>query len=444
MLDWLIENATIVDGIRGECQGDVGIQGDTISGVLPPKSGAQARKVLNAQGMLLTPGFIDIHRHGDLQPFQEGPWDELPQGITTMISGNCGFSPVPNAPHAFEAMRAYAQPILGRVPDWVCGLTTRAYYRRVASQPLEVNWGSLAGGGDLRRSVTGFSNAPLTRKAMARIQGFLEDAFEAGSLGLSMGLMYTPECYYTREELIALAQVAARWQRPVITHIRGEGASVVDSVQELIDIGARSGAHVHISHLKAAGRPMWGQAVDAILDSIRRARQQGVRLTFDAYPYTAGSTTLLSLLPPEALTEGAKGVLKQLQRPDDRKALLQAFKEYRKDWDNLILSLGWGSIRVAGSSESGEVGRSIQELAEAAGVPAGEFALTLLAREQGNVPIILEQTAPEDVKRIILQEGAMVISDALYSDAGRPHPRKYGAFHRFLCQYVTAAPASGH
>lgn len=436
MLDWIIRNATVVDGIQGEFQADVAIEKDQIAGVLPVGTPAEATHTLEASGLVLSPGIIDIHRHADLMPVLDQPWSELPQGLTTMISGNCGFSPVPNAPKTFEAVRDYAMPILGRIPDWVCGKTTGQFYDEIEKRPLKINCGYLVGNGDLRRSVTGFSDAPLTTGQLDTICSKLDEALCDGAMGLSMGIMYTPECYSNIDELSRVASIAAKYGRPVTAHIRGEGRSVVASLDEMIEIGKRSGAHIHISHMKAAGTDMWGHAVNVMLDHIDRARQEGLQISFDAYPYTAGSTTLLSLFPPETLARGTEGVLKQIADSTGRAYILSQFAVQRNGWDNFIQTLGWKRVIVSGSSVRAEVGKSIQELADQAGCTPGDYALDLLAREKGCVPIVLEEMAPDDVRKILTRPDCIVISDSLYSGAGMPHPRKYGAFQRFLCQYV--------
>ncbi|MDD3213988.1 MAG: amidohydrolase family protein [Eubacteriales bacterium] len=436
MYDFIIRNAHTVDGVNGERQADVCIAGDRIAALLPPNSGTQAARSIDATGLTLMPGLIDIHRHADLKPFLQEPWDELSQGLTTMISGNCGFSCVPNAPATFDAVRDYAAPILGETPEELKGMSTKAFFDAVESRPLPMNCGYLVGNGSLRRSVTGFSNAPLTSAQLDAVCALLDEALASGAMGLSMGIMYTPECYYATAELTQIARVAARHDKPVIAHIRGEGRSVVESIDEMIAIGHASGARIHISHMKAAGTDMWGHAMDTMLAHIEQARRDGLTITFDAYPYTAGSTTLLSLLPPEAMEGGTAGALRRIADPAGRAAILDAFSREQEGWDNFVQTLGWDRVIVAGSSDGHEAGRSIQALADQAGCEPGAFALDLLLREKGRVPVVLEEMAPDDVRKILSQRDSLVISDSLYSAAGKPHPRRYGAFPRFFRQYV--------
>lgn len=432
----IIRNARVLDGIDGYMDRDILIQDQIIQALLPQHATVGDALELEAQGLLAVPGFIDIHRHGDLKPFADQPWDELTQGITTMVNGNCGFSPVPNTPETFIAVSDYAAPIMGRMPPALCGITAEAFFRSVQAQPLGLNIGYLVGNGSLRRAVAGFSDSRLTKDQFGKILTLLKEALDAGALGLSMGIMYSPECYYNTEELARIAAVAARYGRPVIAHIRSEGRNVLNSVAEMIQIGEKSGAHIHISHLKAAGTEMWGHAVDQILEMIDAARSRGIQVTFDAYPYAAGSTTLLSLLPPEVLTNGTAGVLRELESPERRQYILDQFRQNRQDWDNFVKSLGWERVIISGSSRPEEAGKSVMELADLAQEDPGSFALELLRRDNGQISIILEEMDPDDVKKILSRDDCIVISDALYSQGGKPHPRRYGAFPRFLCKYV--------
>ena len=433
----LIRNVTVADGVDGVYPANVLLQDEIILRVdRGTGEKLQGDLEIDGTGLTLMPGFVDIHRHADLKPFTGERWFELNQGITSMVSGNCGFSAFPGPGEYFDAARKYALPILGETPAALAGLTPEEFFTSVAAQKLRNNVGYLVGNGSLRRCVCGFSDRRPDRKERQRILDLLDRSLEAGALGLSYGIMYTPECFDTTEELTAMAAVAASRGKPFTAHIRGEGGSVVASIDEMIEVGRRSGARVHISHMKAAGTDMWGWAVDEILDHIRRGREEGIDISFDAYPYTAGSTSLLSLLPPEFLAGGTDGVLAAIRDPEKRKEILKAFGKKRADWDNYILTLGWQRVIVSDSSDPAEIGRDIRTLAEEKHADPGAFALDLLDREDGCVPIVLEEMDPEDVRKILREPGCILISDSLYSAAGKPHPRKYGAFQRFIRQFV--------
>ncbi len=211
----------------------------------------------------------------------------------------------------------------------------------------------------------------------------------------------------------------------------GEGRSAVSSIDEMLTIGRDSGASIHISHMKAAGSDMWGWAVETMLAHIQEAKREGLDVSFDAYPYTAGSTTLLTLLPPEALAGGVEGVLSRIADPAGRAAILDSLDRERDGWDNFVKSLGWGRVIVSGSSDEREIGRTIQALAEEARPRPREYVLDLLLREKARVPIVLEEwtrTTCGGSSPIRLHRHLRL---ALLPASGKPHPRKYGAFQRF-------------
>ena len=438
MLSTCIHHARVAcpEGIR---RVNVCIEDGRIAG-LASDDAIDAAINVDAQGLLLLPGFIDMHRHADLAPFQSAPSIELPQGITTQVSGNCGFSPAPNTPGTFDALRAYAAPILGDMPEALRGHDMPAFLRAASARPLAVNTGYFVGNGALRICVKGFDPSPCSPYELAHIRALLDDALAQGALGLSLGLMYAPECYYGRDELLAIASVAARHHKPVVCHMRGEGKSVVHSVEEVIDLARQTGARMHISHLKAAGKNMWGGAVDEILARIDQARAQGLQITFDAYPYAAGSTTLTTLFPPEALSGGTQALLQRLRDPAQRRAIVASLRRERDDWDNLAATTGLDRIEVADSSVEGEIGRSIAGIAAGYGRDPFDFTAELLLREGGSVTIVEHHMDPADVDKILCRPECIVISDALYSAGGRAHPRKFGAFPRFLRRYVRERP----
>lgn len=436
MFDTCISGARVLTP-EGLCSLHVLLKDGRVAALAPADAPApEALETIDADGLHLLPGFIDIHRHADLTPFTDAPSIEVPQGVTTQICGNCGFSAAPSAPETFGALCDYAAPILGNIPPALCGMDMRAFLQAAAARPLRLNTGYLVGNGALRVCVKGFDPAPLSAGERSRLLGLLTDALCAGAMGLSLGLMYAPECYYETPELEAILSVAARMDKPVVAHMRGEGASVVSSVEEMIALAERTGARVHISHLKAAGRNVWGHAVDAFLARIDAARARGLDITFDAYPYAAGSTTLTTLLPPEALCGGTQALLARLRVPSARRAIADALRRERPGWDNLLATTGADRITVADSSVPQEIGRSLSELAAGCGLDAADLICELLMREEGRVTVVEHHMDPADVERILLRPECIVISDALYGASGSPHPRAYGAFPRFLRVFV--------
>jgi N-acyl-D-aspartate/D-glutamate deacylase len=437
MVDTLIKNALIVDGSgKASFTGDLAVKDGTIVEV-GPKIHVETAEVIDAAGLNAMPGFIDLHRHGDLAPYkQPEEAEELRQGITTFINGNCGFSAVPSAPERFTLLNDYARPIMGSIPAHLSGASFAVLRREVESLPLYSNMGYLTGGGALRIAVKGFDSAPITEAEMDRLRGMLSESLEAGAFGLSLGLMYVPENYYSVEELVRLCATPAKYGRIVTVHLWGEGNSLLESIDKILTIARRSGAAFHISHLKAAGRRNWRRLILTALEKIAAARAEGLDISFDVYPYHAGSTALYTLLPPALQKNGIPELLANLRDKEIRLKTAAELKEEQEDWDNLIASTGWQSVVIAGGDDVALVGRTVADIAESRGSCCEECVFDLLIENKGNVPIVLYSICEEDMEKILAAPDAIVISDALYSSGGQPHPRRYGSQARFLSRYA--------
>lgn len=255
MYDILIQNGMIVDGTGcAGYYGDIAIQDDFIADIAP-KITLPAKKIIDAKGLTVTPGFIDIHRHGDLSPlYHHGVREELRQGITTFINGNCGFSAFPSTPATFHLLQDYALPILNQIPHEFCGISFAQFTDALLHRGITSNMGFLVGAGTLRIAVKGFDPSPLTTEELHKLHALLASALEQGAMGLSMGLMYIAENYFTFEELCDISKWVAAHQKKIFVHMRGEGSSLMDSIDEVITLARMTGASFHISHLKAAGK----------------------------------------------------------------------------------------------------------------------------------------------------------------------------------------------
>jgi N-acyl-D-aspartate/D-glutamate deacylase len=430
----LIKNALIADGGGGTAfAGDILINGEYIEAVAPDLGTIPGAACIAAGGLYAVPGFIDIHRHGDLTPFSGGGREELCQGITTFINGNCGFSAVPSSRQNFSLLRHYALPITGTIPKRFAGMGFAEFRRELEGCVLFSNIGYLCGGGALRIAVKGFEADPLSPVERDRISGLLQDELEAGVFGLSLGLMYAPENYFSMEELAGLCEIPAKRGRIVTAHLWGEGKSLPESVDKIVLLARRSGASFHISHLKAAGRSCWKTYIPGVLEKIRAARNGGLDISFDVYPYTAASTSLVTLLPPALQAGGMEKVLERLREPAVRAETAAALKTGQGLWDNLAFDLGWDRIVIIRGPESG---KTVAEIAAARGQSGEECVFDLLLENRGNVPVILYSMCEEDVEAILAEPGVIVVSDALYSEDGAAHPRRYGAQARFLSRYA--------
>ncbi len=429
----LIKNAVVVDGTgKAPFVADIGMTGSHIA-ALGPDLGRNAENIIDASGLTAFPGFVDIHRHADLVPFLEKPeHEEISQGITTCVSGNCGFSPAPAPAERFAELRSYVEPILGRMQDNLCGRNFSSYLDAVeASAPLACNMGFMVGNAALRIAVAGFDKGPLAKQRIAEVKAGAREAMQAGAMGLSIGLMYVPEMFYSGEELAEIFQIPAEFGRPVAAHIRGDGSMLLESIEEVLAAAETAGTALHISHMKAAGKKNWHILAGQALAMLEQARRQGRDVTYDVYPYTASSTAVHTLLPPETLEGGIPAMLERLANPECRATIEQELGKEQTAWDNLILSAGWDSAVLAGGGAEVQ-GRSVAAIAAQRGQAADDCALDLLLETGGNLPMVFHSMSDDDMVRFITDPQAMVVSDALYGSGGLPHPRKYGSQARFI------------
>lgn len=440
MLDYLIRGGLIVDGSGAPpFQGDVAVKNGKIAGV-SPRVDDPAQQVVDGTGFCVAPGFIDIHRHGDAALFQPGFGEaELRQGLTTIVNGNCGLSAVPCLPPYREKILEFLQPVIGKAgPEW--GLSTfPAYMAAVDAHPLPLNVGMLVGDGTVRASVKGYDPSPMMDGELERAKGLLREALEAGALGISLGLVYAPENCYTFEELTRVLTVAGEYGVPLVTHIRGEGDLFHQSLEEVVALAKHAGAPLHISHLKCIGKRNWGRGVTRALEILDEARAAGMRVDCDAYPYTAGSTQLLQILPPEFLEGGTPEIVRRLRDPACRKKLSEILPAPQPYFENLVSSIGWENIRctaMAQPQNQGYINKSIAEIAAMRGQDPCDCVCDLLAEEDCNIAMVDFITCEEDIRRILRYPYTSVISDSVYPAGGVPHPRLFGTFPRILQKYV--------
>jgi len=440
MLDLKIVGATVVDGTGAAgSREDVGIRDDVIVAV-GDLSREPAGRTVNATGRVLAPGFIDMHSHSDWRLWSHRRAEsKVRQGVTTEVVGNCGFSPAPVSAEHLDDVRAFALHVpRGMDFSW---RSVRDYVEAFDRDGIAVNVVQLVGHGALRVAAMGFARRPPSADELLRMQRWLGDAIEDGvAWGLSTGLIYAPGSFATTEEIVAVAR-AARGRGFYASHIRGEGATLLDAVAEALRVGREADLPVQVSHVKAAGRPNWGRVPEA-LALIDAACAQGLDAAADVYPYTASSTTLRTLLPDWALEGGVEAMLARLADPGTR-ARIRRDIESPADGQSLAARLGWENVLVASSPRRKEAeGRRIAEIARERGVDPVEAALELLADEQGGGFMILFQLDERDVRAALAHPRVMIGSDgaalAPYGELGegKPHPRAYGTFARVLGPYV--------
>lgn len=449
MQEKLIINGTIYDGEGNPpFLGDIRIHGDKITeiGFCLKRTGEE--ELFDAKGLAVTPGFIDMHRHCDKKPFEkESSGDDygdvmLRQGITTTVTGNCGISMYPLSSDAdtAEQMRNYYAPVLGEIGGYADITDYATYVKRLQKCRLPVNTASMIGMGAVRIAVKGFSDAPFTKEEIQMCRNIIEDALKRGAAGVSIGLMYLPECYEMVQELGEILKPVGKYGRIVTAHIRGEGDSLVKSVEEAVKIGRLAGCSVEISHFKSCGIQNWKKEIFRAIECIEKARSEGQSVACDFYPYDCGSTTLLSMIPPEFMKGNLSEMLVELNTVSGRQRLREMLKQNFEGWDNYALSLGWDKVILSSAfdSENREmIGKSILQIAKKWGcADETEAVARLLVSEHGTVAAIIRSMEQNDIDTIARLPYSCVISDAIYAQTDRPHPRMYGAFPKIIREYV--------
>ncbi len=399
--DIIIRNGTVLDGTGAPGRpADVAIAAERIAAV-GKVSGAAAREI-DAAGLVVAPGFIDVHSHDDVALINNPGMDfKAAQGVTTVVCGNCGAGAAP-VNEAFEHFfRRGTEGILGSV-DSFAWRTLGEFYDAVRAARPAVNAAFLVPHGALRVNAMGWERRPPTDSEFATMKELLRDGMDAGAVGLSTGLIYVPGVFAQTEELIELAKVVAEYGGLYVSHIRDEGAGLLDALREAIRIGEEGGVPVQISHHKASGEHVWG-LTEQSLPVIDEACARGVDVTIDAYPYTAGSTALVAI--------AGRGRLAERMDPHD---VMVASVKYGRQYE----------------------GKRLDEIASMMDLPV-EDAVTRLLREEENAVVAVMFTMDEaDVRRVFRHPTCMVGSDGIPSPTGKPHPRLYGTFPRVLGRYV--------
>jgi dihydroorotase/N-acyl-D-amino-acid deacylase len=410
--DLLIKNGRIVDGTGSPWyRGDLAVRGDTIVRIAP-RIDAPAARTIDAAGKVVAPGFIDLHTHARRGIFLvPTAANYVRQGVTTIMEGPDGSSPLPIKP----------------------------FLDSVAALKVTPNFGLFIGQGTIRDTVIGPVNRKATPEEIEKMRGLVRQGMEDGAFGLSSGLFYVPGTFTPTAEVVELAKVAGRMGGIYISHMRDEATAVRDSVRETIEIGEKGGLPTQVTHHKIIGKTNWGRSVDT-LKLIDDARARGVDATIDQYPYTASSTGIQSaLMPAWSLEGGRDAVLKRLKTPSMRSELQKETARLileergggdpnnvqlsRCDWDHALDGKRLGDVTK---------GRGLAPTVE----NAAETALWIV--EQGGCGGIFHAISEEDLQRILRHPATMIGSDGevpVFGEAS-PHPRSYGTFVRVLGRYV--------
>lgn len=441
MRTW-IKNGLIYDG-EGKAPYEAGvvIENGVIVEITRENS-ICADLVEDASGYAVTPGFIDAHRHCDLEVLNNPDFGnlELAQGITTVVAGNCGLAPIPAPEKRRKEIFDFIEPCLGRGTDGISMTGFGEYAQALKARKLPLSVGSYIGTGTLKAAVKGYGKSPFTDGELEEVKAYIRDGMEAGALGLSMGIMYQPECYSSRRELVEMVSAAEPYHRPLACHIRGEGDHLLSSVEEILGIAKKAGVPLTISHFKVTGVKNWGKTIGGAIERIEKARDGGQDVAVDFYPYCGGATTLISLIPPVVMEERMEDTLKKLGSRRGKEEMERELYRHHENWDNMVTSIGWDNILISSVTrmENRRYGGLTMKAASAvAGYEKpSDFLCDLLCEERGKVGVILLSMSQEDVDRVAKLPYSMVISDALYGVSDCPHPRLYGSFPRIIREYV--------
>lgn len=436
----LIKNATLIDGSGDpRTTADVALEGDRIAAVGAGLEGAAAREIEGA-GLMLAPGFIDIHSHSDFF-YHDCPSAEskVRQGVTTEVVGMCSFSPAPVDPGRRDLLEGLAKSLGSDISTTWTGFGE--YLKGLDGRGLSINVVHFVGHGALRLAAMGPENRAPTAKEMDRMKGHLGEAMDAGAFGYSTGLVYAPSAFSKTDELVQLATSMAAKGGLYFSHIRGESTTLVEAVNEAIEIGEKGEVGLQIAHVKAAGRENWPK-MDRALGAIDEARGRGLDVTADVYPYVAGSTMMSVLLPGWVHDGGVPKLLERIADPAIRKRIIEESSREGGRWATTSGSIGWDDVMVATCPDRSCEGVSLAKIAEKRKRPAAEAVMDLLLEHKAAVSMVMFTQAEENVRKALRHPFVMIGSDSIGlacgegPHAGKPHPRMYGTFPRVLGVYV--------
>ena len=436
---FLIRAALVIDGSNSEpFKGDIAIENGTITDVSPSIKGG-GKAVIEADGLIVAPGFIDIHSHTDLTIFKH-PLAESKamQGVTTEVIGNCGIGafPVDHERRAvlvdYLKMHGFHLP-----PSGLIWNNFTQYADQLDDIGLGLNLAPLVAHGALRIATLGAKDRIPSDKELKRMKRLLADSLEQGAWGLSTGLIYPPGSFAKTEELVDLAKAVAHYGALYTSHIRGEGATLMEALDEAIRIGEKSGVRGEVSYLKAMGKDNWGRGKEALL-KLEKARQSGVDIAADQYPYEATSTSLAALVPQRAQVGGTSELLKRLASPE------MATRLRAEILGEINERGGPGRIVIAeiGSVKNIELsGKNVSQIAQLWNCPPEIAVMRLLKEEKATVGAIYFSLSDEDVTAILSSDHVAVGSDGMGMNANEDsekstHPRSYGTFPRILGLYA--------
>jgi PBP4 family serine-type D-alanyl-D-alanine carboxypeptidase len=439
--DVLIKNGHILDGSGGPWySADIGIRGDRIAAI-GRLEGAQASKVIDASGHLVSPGFVDMLGQSETALLIDSrSLSKLAQGITTEITGE-GASIAPQNEKTLAPLKPYLDHYHLTI-DWT---TLDGYFRRLEKDGTPINLGTYVGAAQVRQAVLGDDDRSPTPAELEQMKSLVAQAMKDGAFGISTALIYPPGHFAKTDELIELAKIAAQYGGIYATHMRSEGASEMQALDEAIRIGREAGLPVEIFHLKVSGKTRWG-SMPNLVEKIQAARDSGLDIRADQYPYIAGATALVSSLPPWVADGGVEKLLERLRNPQVRERIKRELASDHPDWENIYFDSGGGEgVMISGIFNSDLKkydGMTVAQMAKATGKPELDALFDFILADHAQTGAIYFFASEQDMLFGLKQSWTSIGLDANELSLDGPlyeshsHPRAFGSMSRFLGHYV--------
>lgn len=433
-----IINGCIIDGTgKKDYKSDLAIENGRIIAISSKIEG-EFEKIIDATDCVISPGFIDTHSHSDLK-ILETPYvaPKIRQGVTTEILGQDGISLAPLPKEYIEDWRKNISGLEGEsnIIDWSYE-TTEGYFKLLENSNLVMNAAYLVPHGNVRMEAMGLTDRKATKKELKKMKEIIQREIDAGAIGLSSGLIYTPCAYGNLEELIEICKVVAKNNGVFVVHQRSEANTIISSIEEILEVGRQSGIKIHFSHFKICGRNNWNK-INQVLTLLDQAKAEGIEVSFDQYPYGVGSTMLSVILPPWIHAGGTNQLLSRLKDLEIRKKLIEEIMMTNCEWDNFVEFAGLDGIFITSvkhKNNENVIGKNLVELGVMRNQAPLEAAFDLLIEEDNSVGMIDYYGKEEHIKQLILRPEQNVCTDGLLG--GKPHPRAYGAFPKILSHFV--------
>lgn len=443
MIDILIKNGLIVDGTGNpNYSGDIGIKEGKIIEIKRNIS-LEAEVVIDASGLVVSPGFIDVHSHNDLVPFMEDNIKNLKllQGVTTELIGQCGLGVVPYVEDEEKQWKNYVRGVVGD-PGMAWNFhNLNVYFEQISLKGLRNNFAALISHGAIKTSVMGFDNSLPTNSQLREMCKILEDAMKDGAFGMSLGLQYIPGIFSSRNELIQMCKVVKFFNGIIMVHLKNHDNTIISAMEEIISIAVETKVKLHISHLRSYNSLHYGCLAKSLIEHVEKAAEKGLSITFDEHLYLSGSTLMTQLLPPWVTSNGALALMDNLRSEPALsriKAELSNEEVQYVGWDNYAAIAGWNGILITSLKNKENlkyIGKTVGEIVSEQKIHPVDFIAELLIKEQGGIGIVtLDIFSGEDTMELIRHPLQMVGSDSI--PAGVPHPRLYGNYPLFIGKFV--------